>query len=284
MHEPPHELPSSQDATSTSEAPPPLDEALAPSPPPSPEPAAASRPAAAGSAHRGGPLPFIPPALGCLAVLCVMLGGGVGILWSGVGPRLVAGASGKPVVRVVKVAPIGPDGQYHSAASAFPADNRGMAGRVIYEWVPRGYRGEALVIWERVEGSGRATEIRPPDIVQVAESMTGTTWWYALRQPFPPGQYQFRLALVGPDGQRETVGAVRFEVRADAMTTPAGAATALPGQPGYRPPTRPPAIATQPGYRPPTRPPAITPPSQLPATATPPPQTPTASPSPSPRP
>ncbi|GIW08099.1 MAG: hypothetical protein KatS3mg060_2904 [Dehalococcoidia bacterium] len=196
-------------------------------------------------------LTFLPPAIGCLAVLCVFLAGVIGIVWSGVAHSVVAAANGGIVVRVVKVARIGPDGQYHDdTANIFSADNRGMAGRVVYERVPRGYRGDVVVIWERLDPNGSASEIRKPDVIPITDTMHNTTWWYALRQPFPPGQYQFSLALAGPTGQLNRVGTVRFEVSAG----PGGAPPTLAGTPS--------ATAAPPGYRPPTRPPAQTPPSQ----------------------
>ena len=213
------------------------------------------------AARRRGLSTSLPAALGCLAVLCVFLVGLAGILWSGVASDLIAAANGNVVVRVVKVARIGPDGQYHDdGGNVFAADNQGMAGRVVYQRIPRGYRGEAILIWERLDAAGAATEIRKPDVIPVTEAMNGTTWWYTLRQPFPPGLYQFSFALAGPRGELARVGTVRFEVRAGGLP-PAATITAAPTPAGYRPPTRPPA-QTPPAQPRPTQTPAV-------ATATP---------------
>jgi hypothetical protein len=217
--------------------------------------------------------------LGCFAVLCVTIGGILGILWSGVTPSLIAAASGKPVVRVVKVAEVSADGRYRDATPPmFSSDNRGMAGRVVYERIPRGYRGDALIIWERLDRAGSASELRPPDVIAITDAMNGTTWWYTLRQPFPPGQYQFSVALLSPSGERERIGTVRFEVRSEPGTAPAPAATSTvpPTQPGYRPPTRPPA------QLPPGQPTAAATPSGPPSTPTGPPAAATTTPTPRP--
>lgn len=259
MNEPPREPPSPAEPAPTEDPARATEPLAAVTPAPVASPATSPRPS-----QRGRPLSCLPPALGCFAVLCVTIGGILGVLWSGVASSLIAVASGKPAIRVVKVAAVSPDGRYRDASPpVFPADNRGMAGRVVYDHIPQGYRGDALIIWERLDSMGSASEIRQPDIIPVTDAMAGTTWWYTLRQPFPPGHYQFSVALLGPAGQRQRVGTVRFEVRAESGATPAPTTTtATPAQPGYRPPTRPPA------QTPPGQPPATSPPPG--ATATPP--------------
>ncbi|MFN8533170.1 MAG: hypothetical protein U0556_06460 [Dehalococcoidia bacterium] len=216
-----------------------------PEAPPAAEPtsvAEAATPRVVVATPRSTRLAYFYPLLGCLAVLCVFLSGLGGIVWSGVGPSVLAAASGNVVIRVVKVARIGADGQYHEdGGNVLSADNRGMAGRVIYERIPRGYQGNVIIIWERLDAAGATTEIRKPDVIAINDAMNGTTWWYALRQPFAPGHYQFSVALAGPTGQANRVGAVRFEVQAGPVGSPPAGAPA-PTQPGYRPPTRPPAV------------------------------------------
>jgi len=247
----------------TSGEPPPPDREQTPSAPPAAEHPVITTPSftAGGIRPVHSRLVYLAPAVGCLAILCVALAGLGGLLWSGVPAQLLATNSSSVVMRVVKVARIGPDGQYYDdSAPVFRAANQGMAGRVVYERVPRGYRGEVIISWERVETSGASTELRKPEVIPISETMNGTTWWYALRQPFPAGQYQFRVALAQPGGSTVPVGSVRFEVRPDGAPPPGGPRPeSTPTPSGYRPPT-PPQISTPP--------PAAPSPSPAVATAT----------------
>lgn len=190
---------------------------------------------------RRSPMWWLVAPIGCLVVLCLLLGiAAAALAITGKGQELVAGLpfigvnKTALVARITEVAKIAPNGQREPAGqNVFGTDNRGISVQVHYLNVPAGYQGQIITQWDLMNGN-TATPLRAPEFISITDTYNQTTWWYSYRAPtgLPPGQYRFTLAVAGLNSQQIELGSARFEIRGAAPpsqppvnpTTPSGPA------------------------------------------------------------
>lgn len=165
------------------------------------------------------------PGFGCGLPVFAIVAMAVGVVLLGYADGL-ASQIGLPTLRstpapnrlsvvVDRLAKIGVNGQRENEGNTvFDLENRGVAVRVEYTAVPPGTTWRVATLWERLDASGPVA-IQPPDYFVVTDVNAKTIWWYNLRRdaPLPPGNYQFTIAIAGPNDTLEPLGSIRFEIR-----------------------------------------------------------------------